>query len=114
MQLRTSEIFDYVKKLEKAIGDLQGEVATLKTLVVQNGITVDGGGVLVTAGGIGVSAGDIDVTTGNVNIDAGDLNVVTGGLNVAGTANLDGGPVSYGANDSGGAGFRACIVPNAI
>lgn len=111
MQIRTSEVFDYVKKLEKAIGSLQGEVATLKQLVVSSGLTVTTGGALV-------SAGDIDVTTGNVNIDAGDLNVTTGGatiggvLDVTGTITSDGGLQTFGANDSGGAGFRQVLVPN--
>lgn len=38
---------------------------------------------------------------------------VAGTLNVSGVTTLDGGAVSYGANDSGGSGKRLVLVPNA-
>ena len=120
MQIRTSEVFDYVKKLEKAITNLTTELMEVKSLVVSQGLEVGGEGISVTAGSLGVSVGDIDITQGDLNVDAGSIDVVTGGLTVAGTTTLsgstsvDGGPLSYGANDSGGTGFRYVLVPNAV
>ena len=105
------------KKLDTlavVLSDVTKELATLKALVVTNGLTVDDGGALITAGGLTVSAGDIDLTTGDLNVDAGNVDIVTGGLTVAGATTVDGGPLSYGADDSGGTGFRYVLVPNAV
>lgn len=55
MRILTSEVFDYIKKLEQAVADLSG-----------------------------------------------------------GQTTLDGGAVTFGANDSGGAGFCQVLVPNLV
>ncbi len=83
MSLSNRQTEIFVQKLAKQVTDLSGEVMTLKGIIAANNI---------------VSGGDA---------------TVGGDLAVTGTSTLDGGLVTYAADDSGGAGFRTVLVPNA-
>lgn len=81
-------------------------VATNKfTVAAASGNTLVAGTLAVT--------GDVAVNTNKFNVAAASGNtLIAGTLGVTGALTTDGGLQTFGANDSGGAGFRQVLVPN--